>query len=168
MLIKREYLIIAVVIVLFLATLVCGVLTDWFGTAVDNTVDFVQEQQPGADSAGELIGMQYSQLRELSVALDTMSCQLNTNDAEISDLREQFGTDEFSWPSDARSEIRNLREYRRGVLQRYAAVAAQYNNLRSDIRTLPDNLGLTVEEIPQAEELSPIKGMCGNFALPEP
>lgn len=164
---SREKALWLIILVMAFSAIVCGWLTDGFSFLRDNTTDFFQEQQPGADSPGEFIAMQYSQLREYSKSLDDLACRVEINEAAQSDLQEIYGENEASWPADAREEARNLRFEHTALLQTYSKVAADYNNLRSDIRTLPDNLGLEVDEIPQAEALSPVPGMCGGFALPE-
>lgn len=136
---------------------------------VNNAADFAAEQQPGAKSVGDFIGKQYSQLRAFSVALDSTSCKIQVNEAAKAVLLETYASepDPLKWPEDARAELQNLNWEHSTLLQSYAQVAGQYNNLRTDIRTIADNLGLEVQEIPQAEALSPIPGMCNGFALPE-
>lgn len=134
-----------------------------------NVSDFVTEQQPGAKSIGDLIGKQYSQLRELSVALDTISCKVQINESGQKVLLETYAgePDPLKWPQDARQEYANLRWEHDTLLMSYAQVAGEYNDLRTDIRTIADNLGLEVDDIPKAEAQSPIPGMCNGFALPE-
>jgi phage-related tail protein len=169
MFIKRSHILFLAVAAMFVAVSICGLLTNGFGFVATNAVDFAAEQQPAAKSAGDYIGKQYSQLRQLSVALDTTSCKIQANEAAQKTLKETYASepDPLKWPEDARNEFSNLRWEHTTLLQSYAQVAGQYNNLRTDIRTVVDNMGLQVQDIPQAEALSPIPGMCNGFALPE-
>lgn len=156
-----------VVAVLIAVLVACGVATGLVSCGARQVTDFVGEQQPGAESAGELIGMQYSQLRELSAALDNIACKLEINEQAALDLKDIYSGEEASWPKDAREEARNLRWEHTALLQRYSDVAADYNVLRTDIRTLADDLGLEVDFVEAPESYSPEAGLCGNFTLPE-
>jgi hypothetical protein len=165
--VKVGIVVVAVFLVAFLIGWgLVGSILSW---GAGNASDFVTEQQPGVKSAGELIGKQYSQLRELSVALDTISCKVQINESGQKVLLDTYAAekDPLKWPDDARQEYSNLRWEHDTLLMSYAQVAGQYNDLRTDIRTIADNLGLEVDEIPKAEAQSPIPGMCNGFALPE-
>lgn len=79
------------------------------------------------------------------------------------------GKAESEWSELNQKEAANLRLEHRTQLQMYAKVASQYNNLATDIRTLVDDAGMQIKDIPQAEAVSPIAGMCNGFKdkLPE-
>jgi len=155
--------------VLFLMVFCFGVTLagNALGWFVNNTADFVIEQQPGAKSVGDLIGKQYSQLRALSVQLDNIACKVEINDRGQRNLFDVYGDDVKEWPDQSIEQLNNLLWEQDTILQAYSSVAAEYNNLRTDLRTIADNLGLEVDDIPEAEALSPLPGMCNGFALPE-
>jgi hypothetical protein len=146
-------------------------LVSWLAPkVVNNGVDFFSEQQRDAKSVGDLIGKQYSQLRKYSTALDAQSCKIQVNEAAAEDLKTlNKGKPESEWPELNQKESANLRLEHRTLLQVYADVASKYNNLATDIRTLVDDAGLKIKDIPQAEAVSPIPGMCNGFKdkLPE-
>lgn len=164
---NRTWLPVLLLVGLFVALILCGLATDVIHFGINNATDFYQQQQPGAKSPGEELGMQYSQLRELSAALDNLACKIDTNEKAMADLQQIYTGEEATWPADAREEARNLRWEHTSLLERYSDVAAEYNVLRGDVRTLADNLGLNVDYVEPAEANSPSAGMCNNFALPE-
>jgi len=169
MFINKKIAVVILLATVFIGVTLLGIATNVIRFGVDTAKDFAAEQQPGAKSVGDYIGKQYSQLRELSVALDAISCKVQVNEAAQVELKETYASepDPLNWPVDAREEFSNLRWEHTTLLQSYAQVASEYNDLRTDIRTIVDNLGLEVQEIPKAEALSPVPGMCNGFALPE-
>lgn len=165
---------IILLVLLFGTFAVLGTLKAVAVWGVQQGVDFVQEQQPSAKSVGDLIGKQYSQLRTFSAALDDTACKININESAQDDLSAVYsiGPDgrtliESQWPEDARAEMRSLRWEHTTLLEIYSRNAADYNKLRTDVRTIADDIGLNVDYIQEAKELSPKPGMCGGFALPE-
>lgn len=150
-------------IILILAALVavvsvCSVLT--FGAR--QAKDFAFEQQPTAKSWGDLIGKQYSQLRILVSEIDKTVCNLEQNKQFQADLDERFGPDERTWPENAQDEATVLRQEQRTLNQVRNNLVAQYNPLRSDVRTFADNLGLEVDFIPEAQEFGTAAFPCGS------
>lgn len=141
-----------------------------FGFVKKNAEDFVFEQNPTASSLGELIGSQYSQLRELAASLNANSCKIEQNLQAQEELRVIYGpAPEGEWVEDARAEARSLRWENQALLRVHTNLARDFNVLRSDVRTIADNLGLNVDvvEVKQnySVDLYPCNGSA--FQLPE-